>query len=84
MISLLTHLLPIGLGFFAKLVAIKSQQAHDQNQLMLSALAAKSKEIQKARDQSNKESPMAAWNRRILMFAILALVESLELRLSFQ
>jgi hypothetical protein len=74
MISLLTHLLPIGLGFFAKLVAIKSQQAHDQNQLMLSALAGKSKEIQKARDQSNKESPMAAWNRRILMFAVLALV----------
>ena len=72
--GILTHLLPIALGFFAKLVAIKSQQAHDQQKLMLQALAAKSKEIQKARDQSNKESPMAAWNRRILMFAILALV----------
>ena len=72
--GILTHLLPIALGFFAKLLAIKSQQAHDQQKLMLEALAAKSKEIQKARDQSNNESPMAAWNRRILMFAILALV----------
>ena len=41
---------------------------------MLQALAAKSGEIQKAREQSNNESPMAAWNRRILMFAVLALV----------
>lgn len=55
-------------------MAIKSQQAHDQNELMLKALAAKSKEITNAREQSNKESPMAAWNRRILMFAVLALV----------
>ena len=72
--GILTHLIPIALGFIAKLVAIKSQQAHDQQKLMLQALAAKSKEIQKARDQSNNESPMAAWNRRILMFVILALV----------
>ena len=74
MMSIVQHLIPIALGFFAKLVAIKSQQAHDQNELMLKALAAKSKEITNAREQSNKESPMAAWNRRILMFAVLALV----------
>jgi len=72
--GILTHLIPIALGFIAKLVAIKSQQAHDQQKLMLQALAAKSKEIQKARDQSNNESPMAAWNRRMLMLVILALV----------
>ena len=74
MITILQHLIPIALGFFAKLVAIKSQQAHDQNKMMLEVLAAKSGEIQKAREQSNNESPMAAWNRRILMFAVLALV----------
>ena len=74
MVSILTHLVPIILGFVAKLTAIKSQQAHEQHQLMLEALAAKSVEIDKAREQSNKESPMAAWNRRILMFFILALV----------
>ena len=40
MISLLTHLIPIGLGFFAKLTAIKSKQAHDEQKLMLLALVA--------------------------------------------
>tara|TARA_R110002126_G_C10094999_1_gene465470 strand:+ start:51 stop:476 length:426 start_codon:yes stop_codon:yes gene_type:complete len=72
--GILTHLIPIALGFFAKLVAIKSQQAHDQNKLMLEALAAKSEQINLAREQSNVESPMAAWNRRILLLVILALV----------
>jgi len=72
--GILTHLLPIALGFIAKLVAIKSQQAHDQQKIMLGALAAKSEQIDKAREQANNESPMAAWNRRILMFAVLALV----------
>jgi len=72
--GILTHLIPIALGFFAKLVAIKSQQAHDQQKLMLEALAAKSEQINLAREQSNVEGPMAAWNRRILMFVILALV----------
>jgi hypothetical protein len=74
MISLLTHLIPIALGFFAKLTAIKSRQAHDEQKLMLQAMAAKSVEIDKARDQSNKESSMAAWNRRFLIVVILALV----------
>jgi|TARA_R110002012_G_scaffold11973_4_gene53572 hypothetical protein len=74
MLTALQHIIPIALGFFAKLMAIKSQQAHDQNKLMLQALAAKSGELQKAREQSNNESPMAAWNRRVLMFVILALV----------
>ena len=74
MLTLLQHIIPIALGFFAKLLAIKSQQAHEQQQLMLQALAAKSEQIDKAREFSKDESPMAAWNRRILMFIILALV----------
>ena len=74
MISILTHIIPIALGFFAKLMAIKSKQAHDQQTLMLQALSAKSVEIDKAREASNKESPMAAWNRRFLIIVILALV----------
>jgi hypothetical protein len=72
--GILTHLIPIALGFIAKLIAIKSQQAHDQNKLMLEVLAAKSEQIDKAREQANNESPMAAWNRRVLMIVILALV----------
>ena len=72
--GILTHLIPIALGFIAKLMAIKSQQAHDQQKLMLETLAAKSGEIDKARDYALKESPFAAWNRRILILVILALV----------
>jgi hypothetical protein len=72
--GILTHLIPIALGFFAKLMAIKSKQSHDEQKLMLQALSAKSKQIDSARDQSNKESPMAAWNRRFLIVVILALV----------
>ena len=74
MISLLTHLIPIGLGFFAKLTAIKSKQSHDEHKLMLQAMGSKRKFIDNARDQSNKESSMAAWNRRFLIVIILALV----------
>ena len=74
MMSLLTHLIPIALGFFAKLMAIKSKQSHDEQKLMLQALSAKSTQIDKARENANKESSMAAWNRRFLIVIILALV----------
>ncbi len=50
MISLLTHLIPIGLGFFAKLTAIKSKQAHDEQKLMLQAMGAKNTAIDNARN----------------------------------
>ena len=72
--GILTHLIPIALGFFAKLMAIKSKQSHDEQKLMLQALSAKSTQIDKARENANKESSMAAWNRRFLIVVILALV----------
>ena len=72
--GILTHLIPIALGFFAKLMAIKSKQSHDEQKLMLQALSAKSTQIDKARENANKESSMAAWNRRFLIIVILALV----------
>lgn len=74
MTSLFTHLIPIALGFLAKLIAIKSKQSHDEQKLMLQALSAKSTQIDKARENANKESSMAAWNRRFLIVIILALV----------
>ena len=74
MTSLFTHLIPIALGFLAKLMAIKSKNAHDEQKLMLQALSAKSIQIDKARENANKESSMAAWNRRFLIVVILALV----------
>lgn len=72
--GILTHLIPIALGFFAKLMAIKSAQAHETQKMMMAQLTAKSEQIDKAREQSMNESPFAAWNRRILILVILALV----------
>lgn len=74
MMSLLTHLIPISLGFFAKLTAIKSKQKHLEQKLMLQALSAKSVQIDKAREASDKESKGAQWNRRFLIVVILGLV----------
>jgi hypothetical protein len=48
--AILTHLIPIILGFIAKLTAIKSAQAHEQQKLMLANLAARSKQIDSARE----------------------------------
>ena len=72
--AILTHLIPIILGFIAKLTAIKSAQAHEQQKMMLASLAARSEQINLARESALKESPFAAWNRRILILVILGLV----------
>ncbi len=74
MIALLTNIIPIALGFFAKLTALKSQAASDNQKLMIEALSAKAGIIDSAREQSNKESPWAALNRRVIIFVILFLV----------
>ena len=72
--GILTHLIPIALGFIAKLTAIKSAQAHETQKMMMAQFTAKTEQIDKAREQSMQESPLAAWNRRILILVILALV----------
>ena len=72
--GILTHLIPIALGFIAKLTAIKSAQAHETQKMMMAQFAAKTEQIDKAREQSMNESPFAAWNRRVLILVILALV----------
>ncbi len=74
MFAILTEAFPILLGFVAKLIAIKSQAQSDNQKMMIEALAAKNAVIQDAREASNKESPMAALNRRVLIFVILGLV----------
>tara|TARA_R110002167_G_scaffold278858_1_gene484710 strand:- start:1511 stop:1942 length:432 start_codon:yes stop_codon:yes gene_type:complete len=74
MISLLTTAAPILLGFFAKLLALRSQAASDNHKLMLESFAAKGKSISNARVAAEKESPMAAWNRRVIIFVILGLI----------
>ena len=74
MIALLTNIAPIALGFVAKLFALKSQAAQEQQKLMIQNLQARNDSINQARDRADKESPMAALNRRVIIFVILALV----------
>ena len=74
MMALLTNVAPILLGFVAKLFALKSQAASDNQKLMIQSLQVRNDSINMARDRADKESPMAAWNRRIIILVILGLV----------
>jgi len=74
MMTLFTSIAPIILGFIAKLIALKSQAASEQQKLMIQSLQVRNDSINMARDRADKESPMAAWNRRIIILVILGLV----------
>jgi|TARA_R110002012_G_scaffold7280_1_gene34336 hypothetical protein len=74
MIALLTNIAPIALGFVGKLFALKSQAAAENQKLMMQQFAVRDKSINDARDRADKESPMAALNRRVIIFVILSLI----------
>ena len=74
MIGFLTNIAPIALGFVAKLFALKSQAAQEQQKMMIENLQVRNDSINQARSIAQKESPMAAMNRRIIILTILALV----------
>ena len=74
MIGFLTNVAPIMLGFIGKLFALKSQAAAENQKLMIQSLQVRNDSINQARDRADKESPMAAMNRRIIILVILALV----------
>ena len=74
MISLITSIAPIFLGFFAKLLALKSQAATENQKLMIESMQARNDSINQARAAADKESPMAAWNRRFIIMVILGLI----------
>ena len=74
MISLLTNIAPIAFGFLMKLVALNQQAKNEQHTQMLDAFAARSQSIQDARTSASKESPMAALNRRLIIWVMLALI----------
>ena len=74
MIAFLTNIAPIMLGFIGKLFALKSQAASENQKLMIQSLQVRNESINMARDRADKESPMAAMNRRVIIFVILGLV----------
>jgi len=74
MLTLLTNIAPIALGFLGKLLALKSQSNTDIVKLSIMQHNQQLKAVQAAVEQSNKESPMAAWNRRFIIMVILGLI----------
>ena len=74
MIGFLTNIAPIALGFVGKLFALKSQAAQENQKLMMQQFAVRDKSINDARAAADKESPMAALNRRVIIFVILSLI----------
>jgi len=78
MISLLTSIAPVALGFFAKLFAMKQHANAEQQKLMIQAMQAQNASINMARDMASKESPFAAMNRRIIILVILGLLVAIQ------
>jgi hypothetical protein len=74
MITLLTSVAPIIMGFLMKLVAIKSKAAGDMQKLQIQALNARAEQLDSARSFSEKESPWAALNRRVIIFVLLGII----------
>ena len=74
MIALLTSVAPIAFGYVFKLFALNQQAKQEQQTQMLDAFAARSQSIDAARIFANKESPMAALNRRLIIWVMLALI----------
>ena len=74
MITLLTNLAPILLGFLGKLFAMKQHAAAENQKLMMQQFTAKNNAINEAREMARTESPMAAMNRRVIILVILALI----------
>jgi len=74
MMALFTNIAPIILGFVGKLFALKQQAASENQKLLLQQFAVRDKSIADARKAADKESPMAAMNRRVIILVILALI----------
>ena len=74
MISLLTNVAPIIMGFIMKLVAIKSKAATDLQKLQIEALSFRAEQVDKAREAAKSESPWAAMNRRVIIFVLLGII----------
>ena len=78
MISLLTSITPIALGFFAKLFAMKQHANQEQQKLMIQAMSAQNQSINMARDYAQKETRFSAMNRRIVILVVLGCLVAIQ------
>ncbi len=74
MIELLTHGIPIAFGYIMKLVALNQQNKSDERKQDKEALIVALGGKREAREDERKESPMSAFNRRVFVFTVLALM----------
>jgi hypothetical protein len=78
MVSLLTSIAPIALGFVGKLFAMKQHANADQQKLMIQAMQAQNNSINQAREFAVKETKFSALNRRILILVVLGLLVTIQ------
>jgi|TARA_Y100000310_G_scaffold342777_1_gene447386 hypothetical protein len=78
MLTVFTNVIPILLGFFAKLLALRSQSSTENQKLMLTAFTARNEDLNNVRDRAEKESPAAAWNRRFIILSLIGLIIFLQ------
>lgn len=74
MIEIMTSMLPILTGFISRLIADGLKQKSENQKLMIQAMSANNKAIDKAREYAAKESPAAAFTRRVIFFMILGFI----------
>ena len=72
--GVLVNIIPVIIGFIAKLMAIKSQAATNTLNIAIEGLAAKENSIKSAREVAAVEGPGAKWFRRFMVTVLLALV----------
>jgi hypothetical protein len=77
-ISLLTSITPIALGFFGKLFAMKQHANAEQQKLMIQAMSAQNQSINMARDYAVKETKFSAMNRRIVILVVLGCLVAIQ------
>ena len=78
MISLLTSIAPIALGFFGKLFAMKQHANQEQQKLMIQAMQAQNTSINQAREHASKETKFSAMNRRIVILVVLGCLVAIQ------
>lgn len=72
--AFLLDIAPIIGGFLMKLFALNQENRAEEQRLTLQLLSSKNEVLNSAREHSKTESPMAAWNRRLIILVILSLI----------
>jgi len=70
-IAILQHIIPIALGFIAKLMALKAEDNKQRQEMMIKALSAQNQSLDMARKY---DTPAANASRRMLIWFLMILI----------